>query len=74
MAKNIEKGKNVKSTLRELEYDKKTEKRGKFDTNTFGPGIWRETLKTWKMRNEHSRTWNMARKMKNLENERKKAV
>ena len=45
MAKNTEKGKNVKSTLRELEYDKKTEKRGKFDTNTFGPGIWRENLK-----------------------------
>ena len=29
MAKNTEKDKNVKSTLRELEYDKKTEKRGK---------------------------------------------
>ena len=63
MAKNTEKDKNVKSTLRELEYDKKTEKRGKFDTNTFGPGIWREILKTWKMRNEHSRTWNMARRL-----------
>jgi hypothetical protein len=29
MAGNTEKGKNVKSTLRDLEYDKKTEKRGK---------------------------------------------
>ena len=25
--------------------------------------------KTWKMRNPHRRTWNMARKLKNVENE-----
>jgi hypothetical protein len=27
-------------------------------------------FKTWKMRNGHCRTWNMARKVKNLENAR----
>ena len=25
--------------------------------------------KTWKMRNPHRRTWNMSRKLKNVENE-----
>ena len=25
--------------------------------------------KMWKMRNEHCRTWNMARKLKNVKNE-----
>ena len=35
MAGNIEKCKNVKSTLRDLEYDKKTEKRGKVTQTLF---------------------------------------
>ena len=34
-----------------------------------GPRIWRETLKTWKMRNAHFMTWKLARKLKNLKNE-----
>ena len=36
---------------------------------TLGSGVWRETFKTWKIRNEHCRTWNMVRKLKNVENE-----
>ena len=58
--------------------------------HTVGPGIWREKLKSWKMRNTHfrtsntarktekggkfwnvrCRTWNMARKLKIMENEK----
>jgi hypothetical protein len=30
----------------------------------------RNTEKTWKMKNVHCRTWNMARKLKNIENEK----
>jgi hypothetical protein len=46
----------------------KIEKGAKLETHTLGPGIWQETLKTCKMRN--CRTWNMARKMKIMENEK----
>ena len=28
---------------------------------TSGPELWPENRKTWKMRNTHGRTWNMAR-------------
>ena len=35
-----------------------------------GPGLWRENRKTWKMRNKKCMTWNMARKVKNEENEK----
>jgi hypothetical protein len=38
--------------------------------HTVGPGICQETLTTWKMRNAHSRTWNVARKPKIVENEK----
>ena len=31
-----------------------------------GLGIWLEYCKTWKMRNAHFTTWNMARKPKKL--------
>ena len=37
--------------------------------HTVGPGIWRETFKTWKMRNAHCRTGNMARTEKNVKKE-----
>ena len=55
MARNSEKLKNEKYTLQDLNYDLKTEKRGKGDTNTVGPvkhsvgcEIWREILKNVK--------------------------
>ena len=38
---------------------------------TVGPGVWLEKCKMWKMCQTHCRTWNMARKMKNVENETK---
>jgi hypothetical protein len=40
--KNVE---NDKCTLYDLEYGEKTEKRGKWEMNTLGPGLWQETLK-----------------------------
>jgi len=40
--KNIE---NVKHTMLDLDYGEKTERGGKWDKTTVGPGIWRETLK-----------------------------
>jgi hypothetical protein len=33
-----------------------------------GHEIWRETLKTFKMRNTHYRTWSMARNLKIMKN------
>ena len=33
--------------------------------HTVGPGIWRENRKTWKMRQKHCLTWNMARNTEN---------
>ena len=41
---------------------------GKWEKLNVRPGIWQETLKTWKMRNGHFRIWNRAR---NTEKHRK---
>ena len=49
-----------------------TEKPGNLDTNTVGPGKWRETLKKVKMKNTHCRTWNMAIKLTNKKNDKLK--
>ena len=49
---------------------KMKKKSGKRETHTVGPGIWRDTLKNQKTRNAHQRTWNLARKLKNVENEK----
>jgi hypothetical protein len=39
---------------------------------TVGPGRWREKLKkTWKMRNAYCRTWKMARKTEEKEENEK---
>ena len=35
-----------------------------------GPGIWREIEKMLKMRHKPSLTWNLARKLKIIENEK----
>ena len=32
-----------------------------------GPGIWQETLKTWKMSETQCRTWNMVIKSEKVE-------
>jgi len=37
---------NEKYTLQNLDYGEKNEKRGKWDTNTVRPGIWRKKKKT----------------------------
>jgi hypothetical protein len=46
-----------------------TEKRANWETLTVEPGILGKIVKTWKIWNTHSRTSNMARKLKNVENE-----
>ena len=46
-----------------------TEKREKWEMHILGPVIWRKNCKRWKIRNAHCRTWNMVRKLKNVENE-----
>ncbi len=48
----------------------KTENHGKWEIHTFRTEIWRENWKRWKFRNVHCRTWNMARKLKIMENEK----
>ena len=50
--KNVE---NETQTLYDLEYGKKTDKRGKWETHMVGPGLWWENWKTCKMRNAHCR-------------------
>ena len=42
MARNLKNKKNEKYTLYELGYGEYTEKLGKLDTHTVGPGIWQE--------------------------------
>ena len=37
--------------------------------HTVGPVIWLEKCKMWKMNEKHSFTWNVARKLKNVEDE-----
>ena len=59
---------NEKCTLQDLEDGDKTEKGKKLETHRIRPGIWQETLKKWKMRNTHCRTWIVLRKLKNEEN------
>ena len=49
---------------------KKTiKKRLKWETHTGGPGIQREIVKNVKNESTHCRTWIMASKLKNVENE-----
>ena len=53
-----------------MEYGENSEKCGKWDTNTVGPGIWRETLKKggkWEMNTLGPGIWR--EKLKNVENE-----
>ena len=47
-----------------------TENHGNWKTSTWRLEKWRNPWKTWKMRNAHCRTWNMARKLKITENEK----
>ena len=61
---------NEKCTLQELEYGKKIEKRAKCDTNTVLTGICRETLIMVENEKCTMLTWNMAKKLKNFENEK----
>ena len=44
---------------------RKTEKGWKWEMHTLGTGMWHENWKSWKMRNTHSKKWNMLRNTKN---------
>ena len=46
------------------------EKHWKKENTTVRLEIWQENSNTWKMKNRHCRTWNMARKLKKVENEK----
>ena len=46
MLRNTEIVQNEKHTLQDLGYGEKTDKGGKYDTYTVGPGKWRGTVKT----------------------------
>ena len=48
MLRNTEIVQNEEHTLQDLGYGKKTDKRGKCDTQTVGPGKWQETVKNVK--------------------------
>ena len=56
-----------KSGKLDLDYGEIKDNRGKWDTHMLRPEIWQETLKRWKMRIVHCRTWNMAQKVTNME-------
>ena len=42
MARNTKNLENEKCPVQDLQYGEKTEKHGKLDTHTVGPGKWRE--------------------------------
>ena len=71
MTKSLKNVKNEKCTLQELEQGENTESHGKREIHTLGCEIWRGKLKKGgKFRNVHCSTWNMARKLKLMENEK----
>ena len=59
-----------KHTLLEVKYGEEQGKRGKWDMHTVGTWVWCENRNSWKIRNTHCRSWNMIRKLKNVENEK----
>ena len=69
MARNAEKHGKWETHCRNWDMARNTEKHGKWETHTVEHGIRWKSLKTWKMRNAHCRTWYMGRN-KNIENEK----
>ena len=59
----------MRNTHQDLKYGKNTVKRHKWKMQTIGPVIWRETVKNVKNEKYTLLDGNMARKLKNLENE-----
>ena len=56
--KNVE---NETKTLKDLNYGKKTDKQGKWETHMLGPGMWWERLKKGQKWDIHTKSWNIAR-------------
>ena len=69
MARTLKNVKNEKSTLQDLDYGEKTEKRGKRDRNTIWPGNFWEILKNVENGNAQCGILGIIRKLKNIENE-----
>ena len=63
-ARKMKNEENEKLTWQDMKYGKKTEKRGKLDTNSVGPGVRQETLKKVEKEKCTLYTWNKA---KNIE-------
>ena len=70
MTKSLKNVKNEKCTRQDLEYGKTTENHGLSEIHTLGSEKYEETEKVGKFRNVQCRTWNMARKLKIMENEK----
>jgi co-chaperonin GroES (HSP10) len=70
MARKLKIMGNEKRPLDNLKNDEITEKHEKWEMHTVGPGIWRETWKSRKMRNIHLTTWKMTKSLKNVKKEK----
>ena len=75
MARKITNEENERLTWQDMKYgEKKTEKRGKLDTNNVGPGVRQETLKKLEKEKCTLYTWNKAKTLINVQNEKKNFV
>ena len=70
MTKSLKNVKNEKCTLQDLEYGEKTKNTENEKYTLQDVKYCEENGKSWKFRNVHGRTWNMARKLKIMENEK----
>ena len=73
MSRKLKIMENEKHPRDDLKNDEITAKREKWEMHTVEPGIWREKWKSRKMRNTHSRTWNMRVKLKKVDISRSSA-
>ena len=65
----MKKVENEKCTTQDLEYSERTEKRGKRETDTVGPGIWQKKKKKKKKKTKKKKK-NEKKTLKNMENEK----
>ena len=70
MTKSLKNVKNEKCTLKDLEYGEKTEYNENQKYTLQNVKYGEESEKGGKFSNVHCRTWNMARKLKIIENEK----
>ena len=68
MARKLKIMENEKHPLDDLKNEENTKIWEKWEMHTVGPGIWRETWTSCKMRNTQFRTWKWRGKLKRVEN------